>query len=117
MLTHPTFEKMKSLKLYGMAKAFEEQLQLNDIGELSFEDRLGLLIDREDVEKSNKRLQARLRKAKLAQPAYVEDLDLKARRGLDRTLTAKLTTCDWIGERLVENPTIKSLKGHPFSRS
>ncbi|MCP4608216.1 MAG: ATP-binding protein [Planctomycetes bacterium] len=100
MLTHPTLEKMKSLRLSGMAKAYEEQLQTNDIDDLSFDERLGLLIDREEIEKSNKRLQTRLRKAKFAQSACVEDLDLKGRRGIDRTLSMKLIGCNWIGERL-----------------
>jgi len=108
MLTHPTLEQMKALRLWGMAKALEEQLQMTDIGALSFEDRLGLLIDREAIEKENRRLQTRLRKAKLAQAACVEDLDCTARRGVDRTLAAKLIACDWIGERLnviVTGPT------------
>lgn len=108
MLTHPTLEKMKTMRLFGMAKAFEDQLQMTDIGDLSFEDRLGLLIDREENEKENRRLQTRLSKAKLAQSACVEDLDLTARRGLDRTLMVKLIACDWIGEQLnviVTGPT------------
>ena len=71
MLTHPTLEKMKSLKLHGMAKAFEEQLQMPDIGELSFEERVGLMIDREGTDKENRRLQTRLRKAKFGQSACV----------------------------------------------
>ena len=53
-------------------------------------------------------MQTRLRQAKLAQSACVEDLDLKTRRGLDRTLAAKLIACDWIGEHLnliVTGPT------------
>ena len=98
MLTHPTLEKIKALRLFGMAKAYEEQLRMSDIDELSFEDRLGLLIDREATEKENQRLRSRLRKAKLAQSACVEDLDLKARRGLDRAFSAKLIACDWIAE-------------------
>jgi len=100
MLIHPTLEKLKTLRLLGMAKALAEQLQMSDLGEWSFEDRLGLLVDREAAEKENRRLQTRLRQAKLAQAACVEDLDLKARRGLDRTLVAKLIACDWIRERL-----------------
>ena len=100
MLTHPTLEKMKALRLHGMAKAFEEQLQMTDMNEWSFEDRLGLLIDREASEKENRRLQSHLRKAKLGQSACVEDLDSNARRGLDKAITSKLITCDWIGEKL-----------------
>lgn len=108
MLTHPTLEKMKAMRLYGMAKAFEEQLQMTDISEFSFEDRLGLLIDREAIEKENRRLQSRLRKAKFGQFACVEDLDLTARRGLDQTLVRKLVGGDWIREQLnvlVTGPT------------
>jgi DNA replication protein DnaC len=100
MLTHPTLEKMKAMRLHGMAKAFEEQLQMTDMSDFSFEERLGLLIDREANEKENRRLQSRLRKAKLAQQACVEDLELSGRRGLDKTFIAKLITCDWIGEGL-----------------
>ncbi len=100
MLTHPILEQMKAMRLFGMAKAFEEQLQMTDIDELRFEDRLGLLMDREKSEKDNRRLQSRLRKAKLAQSACVENLDLTARRGLDRTLITKLITCDWVREHL-----------------
>lgn len=100
MLIYPTLEKIKALRLFGMAKAYEEQLRLSDLQELSFEDRLGLLIDREATEKENQRLHSRLRKAKLAQSACVEDLDLRTRRGLDRALMAKLCACDWIGSHL-----------------
>lgn len=100
MLTHPILDQMKAMRLFGMAKAFEEQLQMTDIDTLRFEDRLGLLMDREKSEKENCRLQSRLRKAKLAQSACVEDLDLTARRGLDRTLITKLITCDWVREHL-----------------
>jgi DNA replication protein DnaC len=123
MLIHPTLEKLKTLRLLGMAKALVEQLQRSDFSEWSFEDRLGLLVDREAAEKENRRLQTRLRQAKLAQAACVEDLDLKARRGLDRTLVAKLVACDWIGERLnviatgpTDLPTLCSPHKSPVNR-
>ena len=108
MLTHPTLEKIKALKLYGMAKAFEEQLSLADLGELSFEERLGLLIDREQTVKENRVVQTRLRKARLGQSACVEDLDLRAPRGMDRSLLATLIGCEWITSHLnvmVTGPT------------
>ncbi len=100
MLTHPTLEKMKTLKLYGMSKSFEEQLQMPDMGELSFEERVGLMIDREATDKENRRLQTRLRKAKFGQSACVEDIDAAARRGLDKSLLATLIACEWIGSHL-----------------
>jgi len=100
MLTHPTIETMKNLRLYGMAKAFEEQLQLTEVQDLSFEERLGLLMDREQTEQENRRLQTRLRKARLSQAACVEDLDWRSRRGLDKSLLATLASCEWVGSRL-----------------
>jgi DNA replication protein DnaC len=71
-----------------------------DIGTLNFEERLGLLIDREQTEKQNRLLQTRLRKAKLGQSACVEDLDLRTPRGMDRSLVATLITCEWIHSHL-----------------
>lgn len=85
MLIHPTLEQLRSLRLDGMVKALEEQLQMSEkIRDLCFEDRLALLIDREVTERKNRRLKTRLRKAKLRQKnACVEDLDLRSRRGID----------------------------------
>ena len=100
MLTHPTLDKIKTLKLYGMAKAFEEQLQMPDIHELSFEERLGLLIEREAADRDNRRMQIRLRKAKFGQAACVEDFDTGSRRGLDPSLLARLQSCEWIASHL-----------------
>lgn len=100
MLTHPTLEKIKAMKLHGMAKALEEQLAMSDIGELSFEERLGLLVDREQTVKENRQMQTRLRKARLGQAACVEDLDLRAQRGMDRSLLAALVACEWIASHL-----------------
>ena len=66
---------------------------------LTFEERLGLLVDRETVERESKRLVTRLKSANLRQNATVEDLNTKAVRGLDRALFAKLATGDWIERR------------------
>ncbi len=68
MLTHPTFEKLHTLRLTGMAKALEEQLQMPEPETLSFDERFGLLVDRELTERDNRRLTTRLRTAKLRQP-------------------------------------------------
>ena len=46
-MTHPTLETLAALKLTGMVKALSEQMQMPDITDLSFEERLGLLVDRE----------------------------------------------------------------------
>jgi DNA replication protein DnaC len=99
MLTHPTHDRMVALGLTGMAKALEEQRKQPDIAALGFEERLALMVDREAIERENKRLVSRLKFASLRQSAVVEDVDMKVSRGLDRALFAKLSTGDWIGRR------------------
>src|SRR5271154_4130894 len=113
MLAHPTQERMLALGLTGMAKALDDQRRQPDIAALAFEERLALLLDRETMEREtmereNKRLVARLRFAALRQEAVVEDVDLRAPRGLDQTLFHKLAAGDWIDRKqnlLVIGPT------------
>lgn len=100
MLTHPTFEQLRSLKLTGMLKALQEQEQMPDIDQLGFLERLGLLVDREIQERDNRRLASRLRFAKLKQAACLEDLDLKTPRQLDRSLLQQLADCRWVTQHL-----------------
>jgi DNA replication protein DnaC len=99
MLTHPTHDRLLALGLTGMAKALEEQRRQRNVEGLSFEERLGLLVDREAVERESKRLVLRLKSANLRQSAVVEDLDTHTARGLDRALFAKLASGEWIGRR------------------
>ena len=99
MLPHPTHDQLIALGLLGMAKAFEEQRQQPAVASLTFEERLGLLVDREVVERASKRLVTRLKFASLRQNATVEDLNTKAARGLDKALFTKLATGDWIARR------------------
>jgi hypothetical protein len=96
MLTQPIFEKLEQLRFSGMLKALQEQMQMSDIGELTFEQRLGLLLDREFTERENRRLKTRLRKAKLRQNACVEDVDFRHKRKLDKTLFMHLAECRWL---------------------
>jgi DNA replication protein DnaC len=96
MLTHPTHERLIALGLTGMAKAFEEQRRLPDLEALSFEERIGLLVDREAAERDTKRLTARLKFAALRQNACVEDVDWRTPRGIDRAVFARLVVGDWI---------------------
>ena len=81
MLAHPTQERLTALGLSGMAKALEDQRRQPDISALSFEERLALLLDREVIERENKRLVTRLRLAALRQEAIVED---KSASGFNR---------------------------------
>lgn len=108
MLTHPTVEQLENIRLTGMATALREQLEMNDINELSFEERLGLLIDRETVFRENRRLKTRLRKAKLRHNAAIEDIDYRTPRKLDKSVVMKLADCQWIKNRqnlIITGPT------------
>lgn len=96
MLIHPILEQMHSLRLTGMVKAFEEQLQMREVDELSFEERLGLLVDREATDRASRRLETRLRKAKLRQRGCLEDIDFRHPRGLDKRQVLSLSSCEWI---------------------
>ena len=96
MLTHPTHERLMTLGLTGMAKALQEQRRSPDLDALSFEERVGLLVDREAAERDTKRLTTRLKFAALRQSACVEDLDWRTPRGIDRAVFARLIGGDWI---------------------
>ncbi len=100
MLRHPTLEKLHALRLRGMAKAFEEQLALPDIETLSVDERLGLMVDREQTERDNRRLTTRLRNAKLRHRAAIEDVDYRTPRGLDKAQLTQLATGTWLREHL-----------------
>jgi DNA replication protein DnaC len=96
MLIHPTIDKMRTLKLTGMARALETQLELKEARELPFEDRLAMLLDAEAIEQDNRRTESRLRNARLKLAACLEDIKIKASRGLDRSVITSLASCDWI---------------------
>ena len=100
MLTHPILDQLLEMKLTGMHRALTEQLQMNDPPPMTFEERLGLLIDREATERADRRLQYRLRKARLRQHACVEDIDYRHRRGLDKRLMGTLITGDYLERQL-----------------
>jgi DNA replication protein DnaC len=101
--------QLQALKLGGMLQALEEQLRMSDIDQLSFEDRFGLLVERELTERADRRLQYRLQKAKLRQSACIEDLDYRHPRGLDKTLMQQLISGRWLAEHL--NVTITGPTG------
>lgn len=97
MLSQPTLEHLRALKLDGMARALEEQRLLPACHDLAFEDRLGLLIDRERSWRDSRRLERLLRAAKLKHAqACLEDVHDGAARGIDKRLVATLAGGDWI---------------------
>jgi DNA replication protein DnaC len=96
MLTHPTLHTLKTLNLLGMATALEQQLQQPELPALSFEERLGLLVDREVAVRDTRRLTRLLRQAKLKVAACIEDIDYRHPRGLKRGQLVPLLTGEWI---------------------
>jgi DNA replication protein DnaC len=96
MLQQPTLEKLRALKLTGMADALEQQLAQPNTHDLAFEERLGLLVEREILHRDNRRLARLLKTAKLRLNACVEDIDYAHPRGLQRAPMATLASCHWI---------------------
>jgi hypothetical protein len=97
MLTNPTIETLKSLKLHGMMEALEEQQQTPAIQALSFEERIALIVDPKRLYRDNQRRTRLLRGAHLkVAEASIEDINYKAARGLDKRQIATLATGEWI---------------------
>jgi DNA replication protein DnaC len=97
MLTQQTLTQLRGLKLDGMARAFEEQLAQPASHTLAFEERFGLLVDREVTWRDTRRVEKLLKQARFKFPAAcLEDLDTRIVRGLDTRLMASLASCDWI---------------------
>ncbi|MDH3438944.1 MAG: IS21-like element helper ATPase IstB [Gammaproteobacteria bacterium] len=122
MLTEPLIEQLTTLRLRGMAASLEQQLASPDVARQSFENRLGLMIQQETLERGNARLAQRLRWAKLPIQACLEDLDTRTARGIDPGQLAKLTDLGWIREHLnvlITGPTGvgKSFLGSAFAHA
>ena len=96
MLIQPLLDKLSDLRLRGMRAGLEEQLRSPKYAELSFEDRLGLLVDLEHTRREENRLSRRLKAADFKQRATVEDLDLAPSRGLPRSLVLELAQSEWV---------------------
>ena len=96
MLINPTLERLRAMHLSGMAEAFDRQREDPNITGLSFEERLGLLVDHQWLSRRNRALQRRLKLARLNQQATIEDIDYNHQRELDRTLVKRLSTSQWV---------------------
>src|SRR5215470_17603935 len=108
MLTHPTLDQLRALKLDGMAQAFVELEAQEDTSSLAHAEWLALLLDREVANRNTRRFQIRLRAARLRHSqAAIEDVDYRTPRRLDKALFQQLATCRWIAEHrglLVSGP-------------
>lgn len=108
MLLQPTLDKLYQLKLGAMADAIREQQRTPAMAELTFEERLGLLVDREWDARETRGLTRRLRDAHFKLAACVEDIDFRADRGLDKSVILRLADCRFITEHhpvLITGPT------------
>jgi DNA replication protein DnaC len=99
MLTEQTMEKLKGLRLDVFAAAWAEQQKNPEHVNLSFDERLGLLVDAECLQRENRRLDRLLREAKLRLgQACIENVDYGPKRELDKTMVRQLATCRWVNE-------------------
>jgi DNA replication protein DnaC len=110
MLIQQTLERLHELRLTGMALALEEQMRASDLDDLTFEDRLALLIEREVTFRDDRRLTRLLQMAKFRLPAAAEDIDFRSPRGLERALVLRLTGGQWIRDH--ENVLISGATGN-----
>ena len=121
MLLHPTLEKLTTMRFSGMAAALEEQMKMDGLEDIGFEERLGLLLDHEQAVRESRRLKTRLSKAKLRQNGSIEDIDFRHPRGLDKSLVLRLSDCQWIKDHnnlIITGPTGvgKSFLGCAFAQ-
>ena len=108
MLTNATMDQLHDLSLTGMARALTEQMENAEYQALSFEERLGLLLDREIQDRFNRRLERNLRSAKLRATACIEDINFRKPRGLDRSMVMSLAAAQWVAAHqnlLIVGPT------------
>jgi DNA replication protein DnaC len=108
MLTNATVDGLYKLSLSAMARGLMEQRERPDYQSLSFEDRLGLLVDLELQERENRRLQRSLKAAKLRSSVVIEDIDFRRPRGLDRNQILNLAESHWVANHhsiLIVGPT------------
>lgn len=96
MLSQPLLDKLRQLGLTAFRVALEEQQRNPQYAELSFEDRLGMMIDHECLRRQDNSLRRRIKAARFALPASLEDLDFSPRRGLARSLILELAQGGWI---------------------
>jgi DNA replication protein DnaC len=109
MMIHPIIESLRKLRLKGIAEALEIQLKNPESKNLLFEERMALLLDHEIGIRERKRLESRLKKAKLKHQAYMQDVIYESSRKLDRSLFLSFETCGWISD--CKNILITGLTG------
>ena len=108
MLMQPLLDKLTQLRLPAFREGLQEQLHNPQYAQLAFEERLALLVDQECTRRTDRRIKRRIHSAAFPFPAFIEDLDFSASRGLDRRFVLELAQCTWIESYLnaiVSGPT------------
>lgn len=108
MLTQATIDKMHAMKMASLAEAFQRLIHSPEFAQLSFEERVGMMIDAEHDAREQRKLTRRLHWARLRHQASLEDVDWQAPRGLDRQVVLSLGRCAWLREHqnlLITGPT------------
>ncbi len=108
MLTQQTVEKLHAMKMASLAEAFERQLGTAEFAQMSFEERVGMMVEAEFDAREQRKLTRRLRWARLRHQASLEDIDWQAARGLDRSAVLSLGRCAWVRDHqnlLITGPT------------
>lgn len=97
MLIQQTLEKLYKHRLFGIAQAVREQMEKPELQALSFDERLGLAVDEEDLYRDNRRRERLQKRARLKiKGAMPEGINYQPDRGLDRSLMSTLFSCDYI---------------------
>jgi len=110
MLNQQTIDKLKELKLHGLAAAWTQQQTQTELTGLGFDERLGLLVDAEWLTRNNARLKRNIKEAHLKlDSACLEDLDYDDRRVIDKPMIRQLATCQWVAQH--QNITITGATG------
>lgn len=98
MILHPVIENLKKLRLKGVLEALTTQMENAENNNLKFEERLALLFEHEISIRQNRKLQVRLKNAKLKEPACMQDLIYEASRKIDKPLILSFESCDWVAK-------------------
>lgn len=96
MLNEPTVNKLYAMKLNGMVEALEEQQRQASMAELSFDERLAMLVERQWLWKENRALHTRLNYAKLKDKGCFEDIDFRSPRGMKRSQIEHMAASEWV---------------------
>jgi len=96
MIIEQTFEKLSNMNLVGMIEVLKDQMNRPEMNDLSLEERFGMVVDHQHLWKENRRMKRLLENAKLKMQAYMEDIDYKTPRGMNKSAVLSLGTCEWV---------------------